>query len=98
MLELTADQLREVRAILAARLPGREVRVFGSRATGCAKPHSDLDLAVMGEEPITALAHAELVADFEESDLPFRVDVLAWRDAPAVLRAAIARAGLPLSD
>lgn len=77
--------------MLSEHLPGREVRVFGSRATGRAKPHSDLDLIVMGDEPVAALTHAELVSDFDESDLPFRVDLVLWRNAPPALRAVIAR-------
>jgi type I restriction enzyme S subunit len=97
MLDLTAEQLRQVRMILAAHLPGREVRAFGSRARGNAKPHSDLDLALMGDDPLSDLTRTELLADFEESDLPFRVDLLAWRDAPPSLRAAIAREGFTVT-
>jgi Nucleotidyltransferase domain. len=96
MLELTEAQLHTVRTLLAARLPGREVRVFGSRATGQAKPHSDLDLAVMGDAPVDDRVRAELMADFDDSDLPFRVDLLVWCETPAALRQTITRDGLPL--
>jgi uncharacterized protein len=96
MLDLTPDQLLLLRAIFVARLPQREVRAFGSRATGLAKPHSDLDLVVMGEEPIPDLVLAELHADLEDSDLPFRVDVLLWPDTPPMLRAVITSASTPL--
>jgi predicted nucleotidyltransferase len=91
MADLTGEQLACVRRILAARLPGREVRIFGSRATGRAKPCSDLDLVVMGEEKISDLSLADVAHAFEESDLPFRVDVIHWADAPASLREAIVR-------
>jgi len=91
MLDLNEHELFIVRKILGTHLPGREVRAFGSRVTGKAKPSSDLDLAVMGDEPLPDAVHAEIVHDFEESDLPFRVDLLTWRDAPASLRQAIER-------
>ncbi len=94
MLDLTSDELRQVRTILATHLAGREVRAFGSRAAGRAKPHSDLDLVAMGDEPLADLTRAELLADFDDSDLPFRVDILAWRDAPPSLREAIKRDGV----
>lgn len=97
MLDLTQAQRDTVCALLAARLPGREVRVFGSRATGRAKPHSDLDLAVMGESPVDDRVRAELMADFDDSDLPFRVDLLVWSDAPPALRLTITRDGQPLT-
>lgn len=96
MLDLSDSELAIVRAILKTHLPGREVRVFGSRATGRAKPHSDLDLVVMGDDALTDTTYAALVCDFEESDLPFRVDLLAWRDAPASLHQVIERDGLTL--
>lgn len=96
MLELTPEQLMQLRAILAARLPRREVRAFGSRSSGHAKPHSDLDLVVMGEEPIPDLVLAELHADLEDSDLPFRVDVVLWPDTPPSLRAAITTTSTPI--
>ncbi len=96
MLDLAPEHLRLVQRLLAERLPGRAVRAFGSRVRGQAKTHSDLDLAVMGEEPIPDLVQAELRADFEESDLPFRVDLLAWRDAPPGLRDVIEREGVEI--
>lgn len=98
MLELTEAQLHTVRTLLAARLPGREVRVFGSRATGRAKPHSDLDLVVMGETPVDDRVRAELMADFDDSDLPFRVDLVDWNDAPPALRQVIAHDGQMLTN
>lgn len=91
MLDVPPEHLRLIQRLLAAYLPDREVRAFGSRVTGHAKPHSDLDLVVMGDERIPDRVRAELAADFEESDLPFRVDLLAWRDAPPGLRERIAR-------
>lgn len=96
MLDLSPEQLALLRAILAARLPHREVRAFGSRVSGRAKPHSDLDLVVMGEEPIPDPVLAELNADLDDSNLPFRVDVVLWREAPPSLRETIAQRSTPI--
>lgn len=49
---------------------------FGSRVKGSNKPFSDLDLCIM--EDIPELAKCYLVEAFEESNLPFKVDVLEW--------------------
>jgi predicted nucleotidyltransferase len=62
--------------------------------TGAAKPWSDLDLVLLGEQPASDLALAETRADFEESDLPFRVDLSEWRDLPASLRQHITEQGV----
>lgn len=61
-----------------------EIRAFGSRSTNRAKPYSDLDLVIMGNHALSDLTLAELALDFEESDLPFRVDLLLWTQAPTV--------------
>jgi uncharacterized protein len=78
MINLRPDQLALVKSLLAKYAPQHEVRAFGSRVTGKAKPHSDLDLVVMTKTPWTALHLANLQEAFSESNLPFRVDVLDW--------------------
>jgi predicted nucleotidyltransferase len=83
MIDLTPKQLDILRDLLASRVPDREVRAFGSRVSGQARRLSDLDLVVMGEEPVPELVLANLRADLEDSDLPFRVDLLELRDLPA---------------
>lgn len=70
------------------------VKVFGSRATGTARPCSDLDLVVFPPAPASELD--SLREAFEESDLPIAVDVLAWDDIDhQPLREAITLHGLP---
>ncbi len=78
MIDLAPRHLAEVRALLAAHVPECEVRAFGSRTKGTAKPHSDLDLALVGPGRLEAKRLADLREAFAESELPFRVDVLDW--------------------
>lgn len=50
--------------------------VFGSRAKQEARPFSDLDLCFKSRIPLNIQAHIE--EDFENSNLPFSVDLVDW--------------------
>ncbi len=50
--------------------------VFGSRVRGCAKKFSDLDLCFFDNIPVIELSQIEEA--FEESDLPYKVDLINW--------------------
>ena len=76
-LALTPDEAATVRAILQRIVPpGTAVHVFGSRAGGDPKPWSDLDLALEGPAPLPLALMAELAEAFDESDLPWKVDLI----------------------
>ncbi len=90
-LDLRGEHLRIVMSILSDVIPGVEVRAFGSRVLGTAKRSSDLDLVVAGASRLDWKTMARLKAAFEESDLPFRVDLLDWHAIPEHFRATIAR-------
>jgi predicted nucleotidyltransferase len=77
-LALLPGELEIVREILRRHVPGREVWAFGSRAKGKARLFSDLDLAVLGDQPLALSIRADLAEDFSESDLPFKVDIVDW--------------------
>ena len=97
-IDLTADQRAIVEEILRAHAPGLAVRVFGSRATGRARPLSDLDLVVMTEEPLSLERVADMRDAFSESDLPFRVDLLDWAGVSAAFRRRIDETAVVLID
>lgn len=75
---LLTDQEREiVRTLLRRHLPeGVEAFVFGSRVDQTAVSTSDLDILLKGPGPIDLKVMALLRESFEESALPFRVDIL----------------------
>lgn len=76
-LALTSEELETVTGILTRRLPrGYRVFVFGSRAGGKAKPWSDLDLSIEGAEPLSLATLAALSDAFDESSLPWKVDLV----------------------
>ena len=89
MIDLSPAHLSIVERILAEHVPECEVRAFGSRATWNAKDYSDLDLAVVGEEPLPREAVTRLKEAFEESRLPMRVDVIDWHSIADGFREAI---------
>ena len=78
MLDAKNEHLKTIKDILALLVPECEVRAFGSRVNGKPKDYSDLDLAVICGNKDQSKRIPRLKEAFEESDLPFRVDVLDW--------------------
>lgn len=78
MIDLTPENLVIVNNIFSAILPDGEVFVFGSRAKAPAKGHSDLDLVIKRNGALERDVLRKLKTAFEESDLPFRVDIVEW--------------------
>ena len=91
MIAVNDEELVEVRRILRENLPGWEVRAFGSRVTGQAKSWSDLDLVVMAPARIHWNELGRVKEVFQESDLPFRVELLDWNDLSPAFQAVIAQ-------
>lgn len=78
MIDLQSQHERIVKIILQQYVPEAVVYAFGSRVALTAKPHSDLDLVIVGKEEIPIHRMHLLEEAFADSDLPFRVDVLDW--------------------
>jgi predicted nucleotidyltransferase len=78
MIDITAEQENIISQILDRYVPDREVAVLGSRTAGTTRPYSDLDMAIMGSQPIALRTLALLKDAFAESDLPFRIDIIQW--------------------
>ncbi|HDL86720.1 MAG TPA: nucleotidyltransferase domain-containing protein [Candidatus Acetothermia bacterium] len=89
MIDIKPAHLKTVEHILAEHVPACEVRAFGSRVAGRSKVYSDLDLAVVCQKNLSAECLRHLKEAFEESDLPFRVDVLDWNRTSESFRKVI---------
>ena len=74
MLQIETRHQQIIQQILA-RYP-YQFYAYGSRVKSQAKKYSDLDLCFYEEIPWNTLSH--LKEDFEESDLPFKVDLVYW--------------------
>ncbi|MGE3920342.1 MAG: nucleotidyltransferase family protein [Gammaproteobacteria bacterium] len=75
-IDLKPHELKVVLKILQNHVPSYSVHAFGSRVTGKAKKFSDLDLVIMTKTPLDALVMYHINHAFEQSDLPFKVDIV----------------------
>ena len=98
-IDIRPDHLRIVRDVLHRRLPtGVKVWVFGSRASWTTKDSSDLDLALEGDTDIPRRRLSELEAAFEDSELPYTVDVVDLRRISERFRRVVTRQRAPLPE
>ena len=74
MLQIETRHLEIINSILS-KYP-YQFYAYGSRVKGKSKKYSDLDLCYREEIPWNVLSHIQ--EDFEESDLPFKVDLIFW--------------------
>ena len=84
-IDITTEQRRTVLALLNRHLPDTAAWACGSRVKGGSRPASDLDLVVFARSEQSGQV-AELREAFEESDLPFRVNLFVWDEAPESFR------------
>lgn len=89
-IDIRPVDLARVWAVLRETVPdSATVWVFGSRAKGTARPTSDLDRALDAGRPLTRRESALLQDAFEESDLPYTVDVVDLHTVSDTFRALI---------
>jgi predicted nucleotidyltransferase len=86
-IDIKIEDKKIIIGILNKHLPKTTtVWVFGSRAKGTAKKHSDLDLAIQTITPLSSKILANLKFDLEESDLPYKVDIVDWNTLSAAFK------------
>ncbi|RYE17106.1 MAG: nucleotidyltransferase domain-containing protein [Sphingobacteriaceae bacterium] len=89
----TERNWRTLHAVFSCFSTVKEVLLFGSRASGTHRPYSDIDFCIINLD-FDQQQYLSIVAAFEESDLPFFVDVLVWhRLQNEALKAEITRTG-----
>ena len=86
MINLEQRYLHMLKTILAQYLPVDMVYIFGSRTTTSIKPFSDIDLIIMSEHPLPLNTMAQLINACEESDLPYKVDIVEWHTLSAAFQ------------
>jgi len=74
---------------------GASVILFGSRARGDARRTSDIDVALQANQPLPSWALARLREQLEESNLPFRVDLVDYSTLTEEFKRAIDEEGIP---
>lgn len=72
---LSQKSLSEVIGVFRNYMEIDEAKLFGSRAMGNFKNGSDIDIAILGDAISLSLI-LKLKSDFEESSLPYFVDIV----------------------
>lgn len=96
MIYLDDKNLNIVKHILNKSIPDRKVVIFGSRVKGNIKPHSDIDLCILGNETLSLLQIAKLKEAFSNSDLPVRVDIVEWSNITPEFQQVIEKGSEPI--
>ena len=95
--DVRPDHLEIVQGILREYLPeGVKVWVFGSRANWTTKDSSDLDLALEGENALSYKLLGVLKDAFEDSSLPYTVDVVDFHRISESFRPIVESQRVPL--
>ena len=94
------DDLAKARRIVGKLLGSQRARLFlfGSRARGKARRASDIDVAVLPEAPLRPGTLALVREALEESDIPYRVEVIDLSAASEAFRRKILAEGIPWTD
>ena len=87
-IDISPQAKKTVKELLQRYLPGVTVWAYGSRVKWTARPDSDLDLVVFANKERRRNV-ADLREAFEESNLPFRVDMFIWNEVPEKFREEI---------
>ncbi len=76
---LEETYLKQIKDILYKYIPNERVLAFRSQVhQHNLKPFSDIDLAIITTQPLDNKLYMQLKETFEESDLPFRIDLVDW--------------------
>ena len=94
-IDISAEERDTIIALLQRHLPDTAAWVYGSRANWTSRPQSDLDLVVFAT-PEQRRQVGQLREAFEESNLPFRVDLFVWDEIPDSFREQIERQHIPV--
>ncbi len=98
---MTAEQvINEVRDLTHKVLGGcdADVYLFGSWAIGTPSQTSDIDLGIDPRKPLAPGTLAILRERFEDSHIPYRVDVVDLTAVDAAFRATVMREGIRWND
>ncbi len=72
---------------ILSRYKGYDFYAFGSRTKGNPKKFSDLDICILQPAPLSVVGN--LKEDFENSRLPYKVDIVLWQRCSAEFQSLI---------
>lgn len=82
------DYLPEMKKIIANYLNLETYRLFlfGSRVEGKNRQFSDYDLGILGPKKVSATDLALMSADLDDSDIPYRVEIIDFQNVSESFR------------
>lgn len=91
------QDLSKIRQIIMAALGEYPVQVFlfGSHAAGHAVRASDIDVAVLPQEPLPAGLLSRIREEIENSNVPYPVDLVDLSQTDAPFRQRVLKEGIP---
>ncbi len=75
-LDLELKYVNFIRDKILALIPDVEIYFFGSRTQGKALEYSDVDVALKSSDKIPIEKMLQLKAQFEESTIPYKIDIV----------------------
>lgn len=96
MMTLDSDTRSSVITILHRYLPGANTFLVGSRARGTDKRYADIDLLLVSPGHLTRETRALLNVEFDESDIPYKVDLIESDMLAESFRQQLLRNAIPL--
>ena len=99
-IDLTDQELKYIKSQISKNLKNCTASLFGSRVSGNSRKTSDLDICVRSSsgEPMPFIALGDLREVFQESSLPFFVDIVDYYAMLEEFRKVALKNEYPLSD
>jgi type I restriction enzyme S subunit len=76
MKNLNEKTKEKIIRVIQALIPEVDIYLFGSRATGQYRPHSDIDIALDAGEPLDRLDVGEVQDMLNASNIPYSFDIV----------------------
>lgn len=94
------NDYEKIRQIILKNLNGYSVQVylFGSRATGKARPHSDFDIGIMPESKLPIGLLSSIKEALEESNIIYKIDLIDLSETEESFRERILKEGILWRD
>jgi predicted nucleotidyltransferase len=88
--------LETTRKIVLKHIGGFRAKVylFGSQATGQARRHSDIDVAILPLEPLPIVTFSDIREALEESNIIYEVDVVDLSEVDEKFRQRVLKEGV----
>jgi len=84
--------IQELKQFLVTSFPNEQIYLFGSRARGDERVHSDIDIAIKSDSVLSRRL-AQIRYTIEESLFPYKVDLVELSKAP-YLKSIIDKEGI----